>query len=279
MSKPVASHPLKGQPGITQQLGLFDVQGVGAKAGDAVEWRHPEATREVRLTGSVVAYEFVRGQRRTIGLSVSPAGLTVRAPKWAPLAEVDAFLQRKAGWILEKLLLVRQHQQCSPAPVDWREGGAIQYLGETLQLVLDPAHAFEGKGAGVRGQSLCVGLTHDAGSDRLRDTVVAWLMREAERHFALRLDHFAPQLDVRYTRMCLSSAGTRWGSASADGCIRLNWRLMHLNTELIDYVVVHELSHLREMNHSRHFWAVVASVMPDYAERRQALKRVRLPAL
>lgn len=275
----MAAHPLKGQPGITQQLGLFDANGPGAKARDVVEWRHPLATRELKLTGSVVAYEFVRGQRRTIGLSVSPSGLTVRAPKWAPLAEVDVFLQRKAGWILEKLLLVRQHQQCSPAPVDWREGGSVHYLGQTLQLLLDPAHTFEGKGAGVRGQNLCVGLAHDAGPDRLRDTVVAWLMREAQQHFAQRLDHFAPQLGVRYSRLSLSSAGTRWGSASADRSIRLNWRLMHLGLDLIDYVVVHELSHLREMNHSSQFWAVVASVMPDYAERRQALKRVRLPAL
>jgi predicted metal-dependent hydrolase len=73
--------------------------------------------------------------------------------------------------------------------------------------------------------------------------------------------------------LSLSSAATRWGTAKADGSIRLNWHLMALPLELVDYVVVHELSHLREMNHSPAFWAVVASVMPDYAERRRTLQR------
>ena len=101
-------------------------------------------------------------------------------------------------------------------------------------------------------------------------------MREARRIFLERLDHFAPRLGVRYRCLKLSSAQTRWGSASADGSIRLNWRLVHLSLDMIDYVVAHELSHLREMNHSPDFWGVVASVLPDYDQRRQALRRVRL---
>ena len=105
----------------------------------------------------------------------------------------------------------------------------------------------------------------------------AWLMRQAQGNFVQRLDHFAPLLGVRHTRLRLSSAGTRWGSASADGSIRLNWRLIHLHQDLIDYVVVHELSHLRHMDHSPQFWAVVASVMPDHAERRRALRRAAVP--
>jgi len=100
------------------------------------------------------------------------------------------------------------------------------------------------------------------------------LMRQAKSLFAQRLDHFALQLGVRYERLRLSSAGTRWGSASADGTIRLNWRLIHLKPDMIDYVVVHELSHLRHMDHSPQFWDVVASVMPDHALRRKALNQI-----
>lgn len=77
---------------------------------------------------------------------------------------------------------------------------------------------------------------------------------------------------MSYTRLRLSSAGTRWGSASADGVIRLNWRLIHLKMDMVDYVVVHELSHLRHMDHSPRFWDVVASVLPDHALRRRALR-------
>ena len=90
-------------------------------------------------------------------------------------------------------------------------------------------------------------------------------------------DSFSPLLGVRYEKLRLSSAGTRWGSASADGTIRLNWRLIHLKLEMVDYVVVHELSHLRHMDHSPQFWGVVASVMPDHMARRRALKRAAVP--
>ncbi|HEX5806752.1 MAG TPA: SprT family zinc-dependent metalloprotease [Macromonas sp.] len=242
-----------------------------------VEWRHPRANRECRLGDAVVAYEFQRGQRRTIGLSVGPLGLSVRAPRWTPVGEVDALVQRKADWVLSKLQQVQERQRhASAAPMVWQDGVSVHYLGQPLRLTLDPTHAFQGAGACVQADRLLVGLAHDAAPERLRDTVHAWLMREAKQLFTERLAHFAPQLGVQHSRLRLSSAGTRWGSASADGSIRLNWRLIHLHTDLIDYVVLHELSHLREMNHSSSFWAVVASVMPDYAERRLALKRVRL---
>ena len=80
-------------------------------------------------------------------------------------------------------------------------------------------------------------------------------------------------------RLSLSAAQTRWGSASADGSIRLNWRLVHFGLQVIDYVVAHELAHLREMNHSAAFWDVVRSVVPDYEKMRTTLKDVPVPVL
>jgi predicted metal-dependent hydrolase len=103
------------------------------------------------------------------------------------------------------------------------------------------------------------------------------LQRQAKRVFADRCHHFADQLGVRFTRLTLSSAQTRWGSASADGSIRLNWRLIHFALPTIDYVVTHELAHLREMNHSPRFWDVVRSVMPDYEKARGTLKDDAVP--
>jgi predicted metal-dependent hydrolase len=90
---------------------------------------------------------------------------------------------------------------------------------------------------------------------------------------------FAERLGVRMTRLSLSSAATRWGSASADGRIRLNWRLVHFATPVIDYVVTHELAHLREMNHSPAFWAVVRTALPGYEQARGALRHEVLPLL
>ena len=95
--------------------------------------------------------------------------------------------------------------------------------------------------------------------------------------FEERCGLFTQRLGVRYTRLGLSSAQTRWGSASASGSIRLNWRLIHFAMPTIDYVVAHELAHLREMNHSPRFWDVVRSVLPDYEAARMTLHNDVLP--
>ena len=240
--------------------------------------RHPRANRECRLGDQLVAYEFQRAPRRTIGLSVGPKGLSVRAPHWMPLAEIDALLLRKADWVLAKLRQLEQASRLAPAPTEWRHGTVLPCLGRSLVLELDP-HSDprrEGLAATLADGRLRLGLAPDAEPGLVHAQARSWLMGAAQQVFIERLDHFAPRLDVSYRSLRLSNAATRWGSASLDGSLRLNWRLVHLELELIDYVVVHELSHLRQMNHGPEFWRVVASVMPDYEPRRQRLRRVRL---
>jgi len=107
--------------------------------------------------------------------------------------------------------------------------------------------------------------------------VQAWLMRQATRVFTERLDHFAPRLGVRWQKLALSNARTRWGTAHSDGTIRLHWRLIHFRMPIIDYVVAHELSHLRVMDHSPRFWETVGTVVPDYAQLRAQLRADPLP--
>ena len=239
---------------------------------------HPQANRRIVLGDAQVAYAFRRGRRRTIGLTVGAEGLSVSAPRWTPLAEVEALLRHKSRWVLDKLTQARQRQaQAATAAIDWREGARLPYLGQALTLRLDPRQAHGPVGATLQDGCLWLGLPLDAAPERLRDAAQAWLLRQARRLFTARLDHFAPQLGVRWQRLTLSSARTRWGSASADGSIRLNWRLIHMSEALIDYVAVHELAHLREMNHSPRFWDHVEAVLPDYAERRGALRDEAVP--
>lgn len=264
-------------------------------------FRHPRATRETVLEGILVAYEFRRSKRKTIGFSAGADGLTVSAPKWVPLYEIDKAVLEKAGWILAKLQETRErHERMESARIDWKDGTTLPFLGDQVIVVIDPRHAFGGVGAelktraaevllqgqadaatdtlpGVAQLTLHVGLPQNASAEQIRDAVQAWLMRQAKRVFIERLNHFAPQLGVQWHKLSLSSAGTRWGSASADGSIRLNWRLIHFKQSVIDYVVVHELSHLRVMDHSPRFWDTVRTVVPDYAELRGQLKDEAIP--
>lgn len=263
---------------------------------------HPAATREALLEGTVVGYQFRRGKRRTIGFSVGAEGLVVSAPNWVPLYEIDKAVQEKSGWIVRKLQETRaRHDRLESARIEWKDGTTLPFLGEPVIVVIDPRHAFGGVGGelknsgmpgavlhtgadtpnsslpGVAKLTLHIALAHDATPEQIRDSVQAWLMRQAKRLFTERLNHFAPHLGVQWRKLSLSSAGTRWGSASADGAIRLNWRLIHFKQSVIDYVVVHELSHLRVMDHSPRFWDTVRTVVPDYAELRNQLKEEAVP--
>lgn len=249
----------------------------------------PAPTRvqhEVRLGEHRVAYALRRARRRSIGLSVGAEGLMVSAPRWVGQGEIESALQAKSAWILRKLHEQRQRAQRQlQARVQWREGGSVPFLGETLILLLDERcaaavlHEAPDVLPGVPRLTLHLGLPQHAGAAQIRDAVQSWLQRQARHIFEERCALYAQRLGVQVRRLLLSSAATRWGSASADGSIRLNWRLVHFGLPVIDYVVAHELAHLREMNHGPAFWDVVRSVMPGYAQARASLRDSVLPEL
>ena len=239
---------------------------------DEVSIAHPRANRETVLEGMRVAYLFQRVRRRSIGFLVGPDGLEVRAPKWVTLKEVELGLQERGEWVLRKWAEMQERQK-NIRQIEWREGASLDYLGSSIHLRLSPQ---VGRSELQNGNQLCLALPLNAEPSQIRDAVQAWLMREAKTLFEHRLNHFAPLMGVQWRRLSLSNAGSRWGSARVDGAIRLNWRLIHLKHEAIDYVVVHELAHLHEMNHSPAFWKVVAEILPDHLERRKALQKENL---
>ena len=246
-------------------------------------YAHPRATRRIQLGTTDVAYAFRRGKRRTIGMAIGPDGLEVSAPRWVTVGEVESALHEKADWIARKLVEMQERQQqLGAARIVWADGVVLPYLGDQLKVVLDSTSTLKKNSAQFESSEACIhtlrlGLPLNAEPQQIRDAVQAWLMRQAKALFVERLNHYAPQLSVQWQRVSLSSAATRWGSASANGAIRLNWRLVHHKRDVIDYVVAHELSHLRVMDHSPRFWETVQSIMPDYAQRRRALKDEPLP--
>jgi len=257
--------------------------------------RHPRANRELLLDGRRLGFLLKRSRRRSIGFAVGAEGLAVSAPKWVALRDIDAAVREKQRWILARLAEQRDRAaRLAASRVVWRDGATIDYLGRPLTIVV-AGNGAVGKGetaliaspAGVDTAALptpntsgtavaphlLVALPPDAGEAQIRDAVQSWLQREAGRVFAERAAHFAALLGVRVKRLSLSSAATRWGSANANGSVRLHWRLIQHPLATIDYVVAHELAHLREMNHGPRFWAVVRSVVPDYEQARARLRR------
>jgi predicted metal-dependent hydrolase len=253
-----------------------------APAGN--EFRHPRSQREIVLGQHRVAYELRRSRRRSIGFVVGADGLSVSAPRWVGQGEIESALREKQPWILRKLQEQRERgKRLAAAKVEWREGTAIPFLGESVIIVLDTRttgavlHTATETLPGVPRLTLHLGLPQSAAPEQIRDAVQSWLQRQARRVFEERCALFTQRLGVRMTRLSLSSAATRWGSASADGSVRLSWRLIHFAMPVIDYVVAHELAHLREMNHSPAFWEVVRSALPEFESARGVLRHEVLP--
>ncbi len=251
-------------------------------------FHHPRANRHIHLGIGSADYRLTRSRRKTIGMSVGPDGLDVRAPRWASIGAIENALQEKGEWILRKLQEMQERQKHMQASViEWRDGISLPLLGEQVVLQLDASHLFKDTGARLepheavkdsgKPQILKVAVSQSASAAQIRDAVQAWLMQQAKQLFTQRLNHFAPSLGVEWKKLSLSNASTRWGSATSDGHIRLNWRLIHFKLDIIDYVVVHELSHLRVMDHSPMFWETVRHVVPDYAQRRAQLRDESLP--
>lgn len=230
--------------------------------------------RRVALPQGVLHYRFVRARRRTIGIVIHRGEVEARAPRHVALAEVEAFLREKARWIARRLA----ESAPEPPPFRWAEGEALPVLGRPICLSAAPG----ANPARLTDGTLVLPLEACA---RWRELTIDWLHAAALDLFRERVRHYAASLGVREPSLGLSNAHTQWGSCwrtrGESGRVLINWRLIHLPPHLTDYVVAHELSHLREPNHSPRFWAIVAQLFPDYLAARRELNRLgrALPAL
>ncbi|MCU6432485.1 M48 family metallopeptidase [Undibacterium sp. Jales W-56] len=228
--------------------------------------------RQIRLPEQWLEYTLLRSKRRTIGFLINEDGLRITAPRWVTIADIEQAIQEKRRWIVTKLNERRERDARQLQPqMQWVDGAKLPYLGKqlTLRILATQAMGIELDNA---SDELRISLPADAGEQQLKDRVQAWMQQEARRVFLERLPVYAEKLDVSYHSMSLSAAATRWGSCTSQGKIRLNWRLIHFSPTLIDYVIAHELAHLREMNHGPQFWATVQSVFPEFEQAKHALR-------
>jgi predicted metal-dependent hydrolase len=226
------------------------------------------STRRIALNGTHVDYRLVRARRRTIGMEIDLDGLTVRAPRWVGLAEVEAALAERRVWILRTLEAWRSRHR-EVLPHEWKTGAPILYLGRQLAL-----NVFRSRKPSIRADLFDLTVLHPNAEDEVhvRGFVGHWLREEALRLVLPGIAHFAGRLARTAPPVRISDARSEWGSCNHKGEIRLNWRLAQLPPELADYVIAHEVAHLVELNHSARFWAVVESLLPGHAARRRALE-------
>lgn len=223
--------------------------------------------RHIQIHGAWLRYRLSRRRRRTIGLMIDEGGLAVTAPHHVSIGEIERVIAQKAGWIASRLEAWRARPRLV---AQWHDGGELPFLGDTLRLHLDAgAHSVQRTDTKL----LVLPLPATATAERLRDAACAWLQAEALEVFTAAVERFATRLGHRPRRIVLSSARTLWGSCTHDGVIRLHWRLVHFSPAIIDYVVAHEMAHLKVLDHSTRFWQTLEDLLPGFAEPRAALKQ------
>lgn len=217
------------------------------------------------LGAESVDYVLVRRRgRRGVGLKVDESGLTVSAPATMPLVRIESLVRESEPWVLKKIAEWRLRQV--PA-ASWRDGAQLPFLGQPLVLRLVEASRAR---AELQGDQLWVG-TRAAGDEEVRRAAVGWYKREARAYLLPRTAMLAERAGIAPPRFMLSSAMSRWGSCNSRREVRLAWRLVKAPVEMIDYVICHELAHLRHMNHSAAFWAEVERQCPGHRQLREAL--------
>lgn len=238
--------------------------------------REDVRARHLRIEHEVFTFRLRRARRRSIGFQIDDRGLTVSAPRWVPLREIEAAIVEKRRWIVTKQR--EWHEWCSRRRLPllrFVDGDRLPYLGSHLLLRTGTdavaTHRHE--------QELRVALPRDVSEPRVRDAVQAWLQAEARRVFGERIARFSGRISSRYSGWSLSSARSQWGSCTHDGRLRLSWRLIHFSLPVIDYVIAHELAHLDEMNHSARFWRGVAQLLPGFEAARNEIKGVDMASL
>jgi len=188
----------------------------------------------------------------------------VRAPLKMPKRDIDRFVASKENWIADKLReSARQQAQRTSFALDY--GGAVTLRGAAYPLV-----ARDGVRAGFDGAAFYMppGLE----PEQIKAVCVQIYRRVAKAHLTERVRFYAGQMGVAPAAVKINGAKTRWGSCSSKRNVNFSWRLIMAQDSVIDYVVVHELAHLTEMNHSARFWAIVEGVVPDYCAQKDRLR-------
>jgi predicted metal-dependent hydrolase len=219
-----------------------------------------------------IHYTLERRRRRTVALYVLPQGqVTVRAPLWLPSFQIHSFVRERLPWVRKTLQRVQARPQ--PAVRQYVAGERVQVWGCSLTLAIESAPKNELAWT-IQEDLLVLRLAPRKHTpDWIRRALQTAYRQAVEVRVKEILPALAEKLGVRPGRIQVGFAKYRWGSCSRNGGLRFNARLAMMPPAMLEYVVVHELTHLREMNHSKRFWSIVSVVLPDHKERRRWIRR------
>ncbi len=222
--------------------------------------------RKTELLGESIAYDVRRSDDATQPrIDMDIRGVTVVLPTDAD-EEPETLLEENAAWVVEKKRKFEAYRDDMPER-NHEAGAEFPYLGEEHEVVVESRSASEVEDGKLRLAE------HHVEQTSVKRALETLYRRKARERFEDRADHYADEMGVEYEKIEVRNQRTKWGSCSTTGTLGLNWRLMMAPPEVADYVVVHEIAHLREANHDDEFWALVAEHDPDYEDHAEWLER------
>lgn len=210
-------------------------------------------------------------RRRTAVIRVDVKGVSIRVPLSTSNEEAREMIAEKISWVEAKLKDAEEQRQAHSEPRLLAEGATFLLLGKPQEIKL-----VQGTKAGVEVKqgvaSVCTGASGDTSAAAIERTLTKWLRDKAVQQLNFSVNVYAPRVGAVPTNVEVKAYKARWGSCQPDGRLQFNWRLIHAPISILDYVVIHELCHLLEHNHSPAFWRHVERVAGDFKRSRDWLK-------
>jgi predicted metal-dependent hydrolase len=232
--------------------------------------RKPQIAGQYSFTmnGTAMPYVLRRSSRsRYLRLEIVPGvGLVVTAPRHAGPAFIESFIEQKQDWIRRKMDVYLAAVKAVPREI--KDGATTEYLGKELTIKVENN---PGKPAMVRLDKNRLVINKDHSAEELKTMIEGWYKFQVNVIFKDRLEFWSREMKIEFCSYKTRGQRTRWGSCSRNGHLSFNWKLVKTPAEIIDYVIIHELAHLKQMNHSPRFWALVEKYCPDFKIRRKWL--------
>lgn len=219
------------------------------------------------------AYQIVRSpRRRSVAIEVRRAQVTLRAPLGVAESYLLAFLQQKATWVKAKIAEQQQQLAQEPAAPEYRTGSYLPFMDEQLRLVLAHGPAAVVARVGQELHLILSSRSRKPQAQQVRELLARWYQQQALQLLTRKTQLLAGQMGLRFSEVSVKATRSKWGHCTSAGAIQYNWQILLAPEAVVDYLVAHEVSHLRHHNHSPAFWALVARVCPDYLALRRWLK-------
>jgi len=230
----------------------------------------------VKIGSKVIDYEVIRTDRKSLGIHIEPKrGIIVRSPKQITDEKIKEIVKGKGSWILEKLDEIAEIKP-EPLPKEFMSGEKLPYIGKRYRLKINEKEDFNSFEVRLFQGKFMVNVPKEVEGEKRREAIreefIKWYREHSKEKVLERIEKYKDKLGVAPNNVKIKKQKKRWGSCSSKGNININWKIIMAPMSVIDYILVHELAHLKYDNHSNEFWQLVETTIPDYEDRAEWLR-------